>query len=314
MKPLHIVYLSHGSRKYHDQTRFSVLTLLHLLLRQQRQDIRIVVYTDDAASVPDHPLIRPIVLLPETLRGFRGQFDYVHRIKLHVLRQASAELDGALLYVDGDTRWRYLPDALFARLNGDDGPGAVCCMHIAEGYFSEHFFADYHRFVLHQHAQLRALGIADTRALQMWNAGAIGLPAGSTVFFDDAIRVCDYLFTRVSPRNWVEQFALSLLACSRYEMVALDTALHHYWNYSYEAPLYLDAFFAAQPASQPVAELAAACAGHDWCEDELKRLQAMPDHKQQRRRNKWRQSLQKRRIDCLVALAHLRMRLSGNLA
>ena len=37
MKPLHVVYLSHGSRKYHDQTRFSVLTLLHLLLQQQRQ-------------------------------------------------------------------------------------------------------------------------------------------------------------------------------------------------------------------------------------------------------------------------------------
>lgn len=313
MKPLHIVYLSHGSRKYHDQTRFSVLTLLHLLLQQQRQDVRIVVYTDDAAEVPAHPLIRAIVLQRHELAAFRGPFDYVHRIKLNVLRRASQELDGALLYVDCDTRWLHLPDALFARLRGEGGSAPVCCMHVPEGAFSEQFFADYYRFVQHKQPQLQALGIADTSRLLMWNAGAIGLPAGSTAFFDDVIRTSDYLFTRVVPRNWVEQFALSLVACSRYEMVALDAALHHYWNYSYEAPLYLAAFFDAQPAGQPVEALAAACASHDWREDELKRLQAAPEHKRQRRRNKLRNSLQKRRIDLKIAIARLGLRLRGQL-
>lgn len=313
MKPLHIVYLSHGGRKYHDQTRFSVLTLLHLLLQQQRQDVRIVVYTDDASQVPAHPLVQAIVLQRSELAAFRGPFDYVHRIKLSVLRRASRELDGALLYVDCDTRWLHLPDALFARLRGEAGGAPVCCMHVAEGAFSEQFFPDYYHFVQHKQPQLQALGIADTSRLLMWNAGAIGLPAGSTTFFDDAIRVSDYLFTRVMPRNWVEQFALSLVACSRYEMVALDDALHHYWNYSYEAPLYLASFFDAQPASQTVPALAAACATHDWREDELKRLQAAPEHKRQRRRNKLRNSLQKRRIDFKIAIARLGLRLRGQL-
>ncbi len=33
-----ILYLSHGGQKYHDQTRYSVLTLLALLLEQNRND------------------------------------------------------------------------------------------------------------------------------------------------------------------------------------------------------------------------------------------------------------------------------------
>ncbi len=36
--PVNVVYLSHGGRKYYDQTRFSVLTLLQLLLQQQRSE------------------------------------------------------------------------------------------------------------------------------------------------------------------------------------------------------------------------------------------------------------------------------------
>lgn len=313
MMPVNIVYLSHGSRKYHDQTRFSVLTLLHLLLQQQRDDIRIVVYTDDAREVPQHPLIRAIVLQRAELAAFRGTFDYVHRIKLNVLRRASSELDGPLLYVDCDTRWLHLPDDIFSRLRGDGGQAPLCCMHVAEGAFSPAFFPDYHRYVQQKQVQLQQLGIADTSRLLMWNAGAIGVPAGSTAFFDDVIRVSDYLFTRVVPRNWVEQFALSLVACSRYEMVALDTALHHYWNYSYEAPLYLASFFAAQPPGLSVPQLAAACAQHHWREDELKRLQAAPEHKRQRRRNKLRNSLQKRRIDLKIAIARLGLRLRGQL-
>jgi hypothetical protein len=313
MMPVHIVYLSHGSRKYHDQTRFSVLTLLHLLLEQQRDDVRIVVYTDDAGEVPQHPLIQAVVLSRAELAGYRGPFDYVHRIKLSVLRRASAELPGPLLYVDCDTRWLHLPDAIFDGLRGGQGQAPQCCMHVAEGAFSEAFFPDYYHFVQHKPGQLQRLGVTDTSRLLMWNAGAIGLPAGSTAFFDDVLRVSDYLFTRVVPRNWVEQFALSLVACSRYQMVALDTALHHYWNYSYEAPLYLARFFDSQPAGLTVPQLAAACASHDWREDELKRLQAASEHKRQRRRNKLRNSLQKRRIDLKIAIARLGLRLRGQL-
>ena len=64
--------------------------------------------------------------------------------------------DGALLYVDCDTRWLHLPDALFARLRGEGGGAPVCCMHVPEGAFSEQFFADYHRFVQHKQPQLQA--------------------------------------------------------------------------------------------------------------------------------------------------------------
>ncbi|WP_199153270.1 hypothetical protein [Chromobacterium sp. ASV23] len=307
MKPLHIVYLSHGGKKYHDQTRFSILTLLHLLLLQQRSDIRIVVYTDDPAAVPAHELILVKPLTAGQLREFRGEFDYVHRIKLMVMQQACRELGTALVYVDCDTRWLSLPDKAFDALRA----GGACCMHVREGELSDAFFPAYRAAVQQYREALARRGVSRLEPLEMWNSGVIGTPAGADDFYASVLAVSDYLLPRLSPRNWTEQFALSLAACSRYAMMELGAPLHHYWNYSYEAPIYLNELFGAMDAGWPVARQAEYCFRVEWDEQRLKQLQAAPEHKQQRRRNKWRGSIAKRKIDLRVLLARLSGRLTS---
>ena len=161
---IHIVYLSHGGKKYYDQTRFSVLSLLHLLLKQQRQDVKIMVYTDAPDSVPAHPLVRTETLSRTQLQAYRGQFDYVHRIKLEVMLKAARELGTAVLYVDCDTRWLRVPDDLFARLEA----GNASCMHVNEGVFGPGFFPDYLAAVDKHGAELRKMGWPIPRA---WRCG-----------------------------------------------------------------------------------------------------------------------------------------------
>lgn len=300
--PIHIIYLSHGGKKYYDQARFSVLTLLHLLLRQQRTDVRIVVYTDDPSTVPAHELIVCMPVAREQLADYRGPFDYVHRIKLKVLEHAARHFGTALLYVDCDTRWLSLPDDVFAQLHR----GGRACMHIEEGRIGTAFFPTYVSALERFAPELRALGVTQARRdLMMWNAGAIGVPAGSERFFAKALAVNDFLLPRVKPRNWVEQIALSLVAEDEFDMSELGEPLHHYWNYSYEAPIYLAQIFADFGIDRSVESEARYCGQYDWSESRLKALQAAPEHKRRRRLNKWRGSIAKRKIDLRVAMSRL---------
>ncbi len=297
----YIVYLSHGSQKFYDQTLFSVMTLLHLLIQAKREDIRIVVYTDRVDKAPQHPLVQAIEIDRETLKSYRGRFDYVHRIKHCVLLRASQELPGPILYVDCDTRWLSLPDEALDVLRKDKGSAHPhCCMHEIDGAFSETHFPDYHRYITQCGDELRGQGIEHLDRVINWNAGAIGLPEGQTAFFEDALRLSDFLFTRVKPRNWVEQLAWSMVGCDRYQMFALGECLHHYWGYSYEAPIYLRRFFESLPPGLSVAQLAEACGTHNWSREALIEIQRQPKHVWIRRWLKFKNSLKKRKLERLI--------------
>jgi hypothetical protein len=252
------------------------------------------VYTDRAEKAPQHPLVQVVEIESAMLKTYRGRFDYVHRIKHCVLLLASRELRGPLLYVDSDTRWLAIPDQALCTLKeskGDTHPH--CCMHEIDGAFSETHFRDYHRFVTEHADELKAEGIHHLDRLLNWNAGAIGMPEGNTAFFEEALRLSDFLFTRVKPRNWVEQFAWSMLGCDRCQMFALGDCLHHYWRYSYEAPIYLRRFFEALPARINSEQLAEACATHPWSQEALIEIQSQPKYVWIRRWLKFKNSLKK---------------------
>ena len=300
----YIVYLSHGSQKFYDQTMFSVMTLLWLLIKERRDDIRVVVYTDRAEKAPQHPLVQVVEIKPAMLKTYRGRFDYVHRIKHCVLLLASRELRGPFLYVDSDTRWLAIPDQALCTLReskGDTHPH--CCMHEIDGAFSDTHFPDYHRFVTEHANELKAEGIHHLDRLLNWNAGAIGMPEGNTAFFEEALRLSDFLFTRVKPRNWVEQLAWSMLGCDRCQMFALGDCLHHYWGYSYEAPIYVRRFFEALPARINSEQLAEACATYPWSQEALIEIQSQPKHVWIRRWLKFKNSLKKRKTESLIKKA-----------
>ena len=299
--PSYIVYLSHGSQKFYDQTMFSVMTLVSLLTKENRRDIRVVVYTDSAENAPQHPLVQVVEIDRTILKTYRGPFDYVHRIKHCVLLRASTELRGPLLYVDSDTRWLAIPDQALRMLREDKGSAHPhCCMHVIDGAFSDSHFPDYHRYLTQQGNELHAQGIHHLDRLLNWNAGAVGVPEGNTSFFEDALRISDFLFTRVKPRNWVEQLAWSMVGCDRYQMFALGDCLHHYWGYSYEAPIYLRRFFETLPAGLNSDQLAEACATHRWSQEALIEIQGQPKHKWIRRWLKFKNSLKKRKTESLI--------------
>jgi hypothetical protein len=303
-----ILYLSHGGHKYHDQTRYSVLTLLALLIEQNRSDFRIVVYTDQPGQLPAHDLVQAVRVNPKQLAALRGPLDYVHRIKLSVLQRALDELGAPLIYVDSDTRWLRIPDEPFAALSGSSTPPA-CYLYKVEGSISASFFPQYFRLLHEKRRKLMAWRLPHAPPWTMWNSGTIGIPGRSEGFMDEVLRVNDALLPHVGFRNCVEQLALSLVAAGRFEVRPFDGYLEHWWAYGSELPIVLRRFFDSLPPGLAVAEQAARAAQFCIIESDLRAIQSRPANRFARWRAKVWNSFYKRKID-LLAYA-LRRRLAA---
>jgi hypothetical protein len=306
-----ILYLSHGGQKYHDQTRYSVLTLIALLLEQNRKDFCIAVYTDRPDQVPAHGLVQPICVKPKEFASMRGPLQYVHRIKLEVLRRALGDFGAPLIYVDGDTRWLQIPDEPFASLSSTSAP-PVCYLHKVEGSISASFFPQYFRLLCKHRHKLVDWRLPPDPPWTMWNSGAVCVPSWSAGFIDEVLRVNDELLLHVGYRNCIEQLALSVVAASRFEIRPFDAHLEHWWPYGSELPIVLRRFFDQLPPDLPVPEQAARASQFCIIESDLRAIQGLPANRFARWCEKIGTSFYKRKID-LVAYA-LRRRLASRAA
>lgn len=299
-----IVYLVHGGNKFYDQARLSILTLLDPLFKQGREDYQIVVYCDKPHLLPQHEFVRSRPVTPEQLQRWRGPLDFVHRIKLEMLRDAASRFQDPFIFVDCDTRWLRLPDAEFEALSAPAAAGQkpAFFMHMNDGEISATFYPHYFRH-LNRHAAMQlAPWHIKPGPWQMWNSGVIGVaPSIAGTFFDDALAISDLLHLYLRPRIFTEQCAFALLAATRFDVRPFDHCLHHYWDYSFEAPTYLDSIFAGLDPALSLEQQADYCGRFKWDESKLRAIRSLRSTRFRRWIAKVRNSLNKRRIDVKAA-------------
>lgn len=295
--PRRIVYLSHGGAAFHIQTRFSVLTLLDLLMKQGREDVRIYIFTDCPEESVVHDLVSSIYIAPAEITRFRGALDDTHRIKLEVLRRAEAEIGLPFIYVDSDTCWLKLPDEPFQKLEGSGASNAVsqlrpaAYMHWVEYQLSADYFPHYFRLLQRKKDRLASWDLPTDDAWVMWNAGTLGIPAGAGGLFEKALAITDELLLEAKPRNWVEQAALSLLLTSRFQVESFAEWLAHYHSHGQTLPVLLQRFFKALPPGLSVAEQADHAGRFHIDPAELMKIEKLPV-------NRWRRQLAKAWHSC----------------
>lgn len=289
---MRIVYQAYGAGEYRRQALFSALSLRH---QDRHGRAAVVVYTDDVAAFTQAGF-ETVVLDRAMIAAGRGRFDFVHRLKLHVLRDAigrSPDAEGWMV-LDADTQWRTPPDDLADALRA-----GRAVMHVREEPVGPRSHASIHRAVLRL--------LPERAGFLMLNAGVVGVPAaGGAEAIDAAIALTDKLLLHCLARNWLEQAAVSLVLQERYEVAFAGERVLHYWPLNREVGIVLERFF-AQHAGTPPAALTAAAAAFDpvAAAQPLRDASYSERNAWQARWAKLRRSWQRRRTDLKVIGARL---------
>lgn len=250
-----LVLQAHGDARFLQQARFCILTA-QAHGRHAPGGPRVLVYTDHPARFADlGPTVTAVPVTAEHMRRWRGDIDFVHRVKLEVVLDALARAGGRLLYVDSDTYFTVDPATLFARI----APGRTL-MHESEGAFSNRAngiqrkmqaFVRRHPFHLRSGETVR---IPEHTA--MWDAGVIGVHADDTRLIRRALELTDAMYP-LYHKHVIEQVAVSHVLQTESVLDAAGDDVYHYWRYTPEFARILEDFFAAT-AGRPHDEVASA--------------------------------------------------------
>src|SRR5690554_3980646 len=101
----HILYFTHGQKEFLNE---AVFALLSYYAHHKEEENKIVVYTDNVDYFKQKlPLsIAYIPLSQETIQKWKGDINFVHRVKIELLKDFATKFSGNVLYLDSDTYFK----------------------------------------------------------------------------------------------------------------------------------------------------------------------------------------------------------------
>lgn len=160
-----------------------------------------------------------------TITQWKGADNFVHRLKIELLRDLIQNHKGNILYMDTDVVLTHPIEEVLTNID----KGALY-MHVQEGRVS-----DGHNKVLQKlsaflngNADMRSAdhGIANT---YMWNAGVLGFNTQHHDILEKVLTFTDKMY-KLYPKHVVEQFSFSYHFGKAGDIKAAAPYMLHYWN------------------------------------------------------------------------------------
>ena len=228
-QPAYIVYQCYGNEGIFYECAYALMSLSRLYSAAELSNVQIWIYTDKPAwfaQFRDCPLPLHFRALDQaTIRQWRGAIDFVHRVKIELLKDLCSKVSGNILYTDTDTVFTHKIDNILAGI----AEGRLY-MHVAEGVVSGQGNP-----VLKKLNGFLHSGTAPQdpqRPLydrEMWNAGVLGFSTAQKEILDEVLQFTDSVYPGF-PKHIVEQFAFSVKFQQRGPVKAAAPCLLHYWN------------------------------------------------------------------------------------
>ena len=238
----YLIYQAYGSPDILNEALLSILSYL-----RQPAGATVLIYTDQPAHfqavLSDAPDVAYVFIEPAQWRAWRGEIDFVHRVKIKVLQHAVGHYAGQLLYVDTDTIFTQSVAPVFAVLARGER-----FMHVGEGRLG-----DGNPLNRKINRALQASGAALVGGpigpeTQMYNAGALGLrsPADAPLLAE-VLALTEQLY-RLYPKHVMEQLAFSVVWARSGPVHEAAPWVYHYWNLKEIRPV-LARLFAPRPGA-----------------------------------------------------------------
>ena len=233
----YILYQAYGNKDILNEAIFSILSFERLATKPE---VTFVIYTDDEVYFKDKvPANTQFELLTKAqLIIWRGPTDFVHRVKIEIIKDFFTKYTGNLLYIDTDTTFLADPAPIFTGISA----GKVY-MHICEGKIDSGdnlVFKKLSKFLKGKSFTLKSKGILKIREdIPMWNAGLLGFDKRSVVLLDEVLDVTDTLHSAYQ-RHVMEQLAFSFVLQTKRDLLPADQWIFHYWNFKEIRPVLND--------------------------------------------------------------------------
>lgn len=228
MQQRYILYQAYGNEGILLECKFS---LMQLLKYHNPESFCVVLYTDN------HDFFKPVLqhfthhevvmLTPERIRQWRGDINFVHRIKIEMLLDFFSTHDGSVIYLDTDTYCRSSVMPSFDSIE----TGSIF-MHTCEGKLGDKKnigFRRWTRFLKTNSISYNSCGISNVGEIEMWNAGVLGFNKRHLHLLQDVLQLTETIYP-IFPKHTVEQFAFSFVFQKVTKLNAVEDIVYHYWD------------------------------------------------------------------------------------
>ena len=174
----YIIYQAYGSKDIINEAIYSLLSFYKSSGDTLNDEIKIVIYTDDISAIDHFFSEKRLIYRPldqELIRAWRGNIDFVHRVKIKILQDFFTNYqDANVLYVDSDTVFNNDPEQLFKSISEGE-----FVMHVMEGILKERSNPILKKLFKYLYFNDICLSSGEKIRVpltsQMWNAGVIGM-------------------------------------------------------------------------------------------------------------------------------------------
>ena len=239
----YIVFQAYGSQDILNECVFALLTLCHHHSQHELDNLKICIYTDQPAFFESFKNSRLDIefreISKQLLAEWRGAIDFVHRVKIEVLRDFVKDKTGNILYLDTDVYFSRPITEIFDNIHE-----GKLYMHVMEDqvHHSDNIvFQKLSRFLKNNVIDVNGAVVNIPEQVAMWNAGVLGFHTKYAHLLDEVIAFTDTVHQQY-PKHVVEQFAFSLYFQQTAPLLTAHTFIYHYWNLKELRPV-LDSFF-----------------------------------------------------------------------
>ena len=236
-----IVFQCYGNDAIFHECTYALLSLSRIYAPGELKNTEIWIYTDNpgwfssfnGCWLPLH--FRTVD--NSTIKQWKGDINFVHRVKIEVLKDLVKNKTGNILYLDCDIVITHPIDQVLKNINSGQ-----LYMHMKEGLISDRGNKIFEK--LHDHYKGQpSIKIKDkpVHEFAMWNAGVIGFNTQCNYLLDEVLTFTDTQYPTF-PKHVIEQFAFSIYFQQAGQLKAAAPYIFHYWNLK-EARTVLASFF-----------------------------------------------------------------------
>ncbi len=236
----YIVFQCYGNERIFHECAYALLSLSRIYTAGVPDNTEVWIYTDNPGwfrsfkecSIPLHFT----EVDEKTINLWKGEINFVHRVKVEMLKDFTKDKEGNILYLDSDIVFTHPIDQLLKNIN--DGQ---LYMHVREGLISDRGNKVFAKLDHHYKGSPLNIKERPVHEFAMWNAGVLGFNTKYRHLLDEVLTFTDNEYPKF-PKHIIEQFAFSIYFQQAGLVKAAAPYIYHYWNLK-EARKVLASFF-----------------------------------------------------------------------